>query len=73
MRTLPTGTIISRPRRRLGRLWWVLWHQWGVLWTMWRTAWVGWPDAPGFIQEPTRKGRKKMETVYKKASKPRSK
>ena len=69
MRTLPTGTIISRPRRRLGRIWWVLWHQWGVLWTMWRTAWVGWPDAPGFIQEPLTK--KQMAAEYKAASKKR--
>ena len=73
MRTLPQGTIISRPRGRIKRLLLcLLVYQWVVLVKLWRSAWVGLPaGTPGIVQEQkkiTKKNRRKMAEAYRKAS-----
>lgn len=72
MRTLPQGTIISRPRGRIKRLLLcLLVYQWVVLVKLWRSAWVGLPaGTPGIVQEQkkiTKKNRRKIERDYQQA------
>lgn len=72
MRTLPTGTIVSRPRGRLMRLLLCLvWYRWVVLWSLWRSAWAG---APGggvatIPRKVTKKDRNRARKAYQKLAK----
>lgn len=73
MRTLPQGTIVSRPRGRIMRLWLCLvWYQWRVLWSLWRSAWVG--AGPGGVaripgKKLTKKERNRARKAYEKLTK----